>query len=70
VTFAGFLPADNPQVSILIKLDRPQEYWGSVVAAPIFAHLVERLVILLEIPPDSVRQQLASQGGMLEAVDR
>ncbi len=70
VTFVGFLPADDPQVSILIKLDRPDGYWGSVVVAPIFAHLAERLVLLLEIPPDSVRHQLAAQGGNLGAVDR
>ena len=25
----GFLPADDPQVSVLIKLDRPDGYWGS-----------------------------------------
>lgn len=70
VTFVGFLPADDPQVSVLVKLDRPTDYWGSVVAAPIFSHLVERLVILLEVPPDSVRLELASDGGRLEAVDR
>jgi cell division protein FtsI/penicillin-binding protein 2 len=70
VSFVGFLPADAPQVSVLIKLDRPIDYWGSVVAAPIFNHLVERLVILLEIPPDRVRLQLASAGGRLDAVDR
>ncbi len=68
VTFVGFLPADAPQVSVLIKLDRPIDYWGSVVAAPIFSHLVERLVILLEIPPDTVRLQLQSDGGRLEAM--
>ena len=69
-TFVGFLPADEPQVSVLIKLDRPDDYWGSIVAAPIFAHLAERLVILLEIPPDGLRHQLAAQGGILGAVDR
>ena len=70
VTFVGFLPADDPQVSVLIKLDRPDEYWGSIVAAPIFAHLVERLVLLLEVPPDDVRVQLAAQGGNINAVER
>ncbi|MBN2472182.1 MAG: penicillin-binding protein 2 [Anaerolineae bacterium] len=70
VSFVGFLPADAPQVSVLIKLDRPIDYWGSVVAAPIFSHLVERLVIMLEIPPDNVRLRLASDGGRLDAVDR
>ncbi|GAB4569180.1 MAG: penicillin-binding protein 2 [Anaerolineae bacterium] len=70
VTFVGFLPADDPQVSVLIKLDRPIDYWGSLVAAPVFSHLAERLVILMEIPPDNVRLQLASAGGQLEAIDR
>ena len=49
VTFVGFLPADNPQVSVLVKLDRPSDYWGSVTAAPVFARLAERLVILLNL---------------------
>ncbi len=59
VTFVGFLPADNPQVSVLVKLDRPSDYWGSVTAAPVFARLAERLVILLNIPPDDIRRALA-----------
>jgi cell division protein FtsI/penicillin-binding protein 2 len=54
-TFIGFLPADDPEVIILIKLDRPREYWASLVATPVFRQLAERLVILLEIPPDNVR---------------
>lgn len=60
-TFIGFLPADAPQAVVLVKLDRPDGYWGSVVAAPVFKRLAERLVILLEIPTDAVRQSLAAQ---------
>ncbi|MBK8031752.1 MAG: penicillin-binding protein 2 [Anaerolineae bacterium] len=70
VTFVGFLPADDPQISVLIRLDRPREYWSSVVAAPVFRSLAERLVILLEIPTDSVRQQLAAQGGAVSEIRR
>lgn len=69
-TFVGFLPADHPQVSILIKLDRPDEYWASLVIPPIFARLAEQLMVLLEIPPDQVRHELAAQGGIVEAIDR
>ncbi len=66
MTFAGFLPADNPQLSILIKLDRPTSgNWASQVAAPVFQRLAERLVVLLEIPPDDVRHALAAQGGAI-----
>lgn len=61
VTFVGFMPADDPQVAVLIKLDRPDGYWGSRVAAPVFRRMAERLVILLGIPTDEVRRSLAAE---------
>lgn len=64
VTFIGFLPSDDPQVVVLVKLDRPRDYWGSVVAAPVFRRLAERLVILLEIPTDDIRLALKSQSSV------
>lgn len=62
-SFVGFLPADDPVVSVLVKLDRPINYWGSQAAAPVFQELVERLVVLMEIPSDQERYQLIAQGG-------
>lgn len=67
-SFIGFLPADDPQVIVLIKLDRPTGYWGSVVAAPVFRRLAERLVILMEIPSDDIRRTLASEGGTVNDI--
>jgi hypothetical protein len=47
---------------VLVKLDRPAtSIWGSETAAPVFASLTRRLVVLLEIPPDKVRVALAGQ---------
>ncbi|MGB1288721.1 MAG: peptidoglycan D,D-transpeptidase FtsI family protein, partial [Aggregatilineales bacterium] len=63
VTFVGFFPADDPEVAVLVKLDRPAGYWGSQVAAPVFQRLAERLVILMGIPDDVTRQQLVAQQG-------
>jgi cell division protein FtsI/penicillin-binding protein 2 len=63
MSFVGFLPADDPQVSILIKLDEPTSgRWASEVAAPVFSRLARRLVILLEIPNDATRQALREAG--------
>jgi cell division protein FtsI/penicillin-binding protein 2 len=62
-SFVGFLPADDPVVSVLVKLDRPEGYWGSQTAAPVFQQLVDRLVTLMEIPPDAIRYELVAQGG-------
>ena len=70
VTFVGFLPADDPQISVLIKLDRPEGYWGTRVAAPVFQRLAERLVILMEIPPDDIRHALAAEGGAVNEISR
>jgi cell division protein FtsI (penicillin-binding protein 3) len=62
-SFIGWGPVDDPQFIVLVKIDRPQSApWGSVVAAPVFSQLAQRLVVLLEIPPDDVRHALASAG--------
>ncbi len=50
VSFVGFLPAEDPQAVVMIKLDRPDNYRESWLAAPFFRRLADRLVILLEIP--------------------
>ncbi|MCA9941257.1 MAG: penicillin-binding protein 2 [Anaerolineales bacterium] len=66
-SFIGWLPADNPEIIVLVKLDRPQlNPWGSQTAAPTFASLAQELVVLLDIPPDRVRLQadiMAARGG-------
>ncbi len=61
-TFVGFLPADEPRVSILIKLDNVGRF-ASETAAPAFAELVKRLVVIMDIPTDAQRQALKAQGG-------
>lgn len=58
-SFIGWGPVDDPQFIVLVKLDRPStSIWGSETAAPVFSQLVQRLVVLLEIPPDDVRHAL------------
>lgn len=60
-SFAGYLPADDPQVLVLVIIDRPTtSRWGNTTAAPTFKRIAEQLVVLLSIPPDEVRTQLAS----------
>ncbi len=55
-SFAGYLPADDPQVLILVVIDRPTtSRWGSQTAAPTFKRIAEQIVVLLDIPPDDVR---------------
>ncbi len=60
-TFVGYGPIDEPRFLVLIKLDQPtSSRWGSETAAPVFGEFVARLVILMEIPPDTVHLAMDS----------
>lgn len=60
-SFVGWGPIDDPKFIVLVKLDKPSaSRWGADTAAPTFGDLAKRLVVLMEIPPDEVRRQLAS----------
>ncbi|MDH5662788.1 MAG: penicillin-binding transpeptidase domain-containing protein, partial [Elusimicrobiota bacterium] len=53
-SFIGYLPAEQPKVTILVILDEPQGfYWGGSIAAPVFARAGLRIMRYLGIPPDS-----------------
>jgi cell division protein FtsI/penicillin-binding protein 2 len=55
-SFVGYGPVDDPQFLVLVKLDQPTlSRWGSDTAAPVFRYFAERLVVLMEIPPDNIR---------------
>lgn len=53
-SFAGFAPVGNPEVAILVKIDRPRgvPFTGLEVAAPAFKELVLRILPLLGVQPD------------------
>jgi cell division protein FtsI/penicillin-binding protein 2 len=60
-SFIGWGTVADPRFIVLVRLDKPTiSPWGSVVAAPVFQKVVERLVVMMEIPPDDAVQQLAS----------
>jgi cell division protein FtsI/penicillin-binding protein 2 len=59
-SFVGWGPIDDPRFVVIVRLDKPESSpWGSVVAAPVFRDVVKRLVVMLGIPPDDVRNQVA-----------
>ena len=44
-SFAGFVPAENPEYVIVVAVDHPKKsYYGSTVAAPVFARLASFLL--------------------------
>jgi cell division protein FtsI/penicillin-binding protein 2 len=62
VSFVGWGPVDDPQFMVYIWLQTPTtSIWSSETAAPVFSQVAEQAVILLNIPPDVVRNQLTSK---------
>jgi cell division protein FtsI/penicillin-binding protein 2 len=55
-TFVGFGPVPDPELVVLVKLDRPQSSpWASRTAAPTFQRLTSKLFTALGIPPEGDR---------------
>ena len=53
--FAGLVPASQPRLIAVVVVDEPQEeYYGGVVAAPVFAKVMAGALSLLNIPPDNL----------------
>ena len=58
-SFVGFLPAEDPQVTILVSIDQPPagsgDRFGGTAAAPVFRELVPTMIHELGItqPPGS-----------------
>jgi cell division protein FtsI/penicillin-binding protein 2 len=51
-SFIGYIPAEHPRFVILVKVDEPRgAYYGSVVAAPVFAKLAQVAMIHAGVYP-------------------
>ena len=54
--FAGLVPASDPRLAAVVVIDEPSGdlYYGSEVAAPVFADVMAESLRLLAIPPDAL----------------
>ncbi|HZT65791.1 MAG TPA: penicillin-binding protein 2 [Acidimicrobiales bacterium] len=51
-TFAGFVPAENPQITAMVVLDQPTPvFYGGLVAAPVFSDIAQYALRIMRIPP-------------------
>ena len=67
-SFLGYAPADNPKYAMLMFFDTPtgDNYYGSVVAAPVFSQIMEEVLPYLEVETeytDSEREDLDAIAG-------
>lgn len=68
--FAGLAPASNPRLAVIVVIDEPsgELYYGSDVAAPVFANVMAESLRLLAVPPDALPAR--DPGGTLQAMSR
>ena len=54
--FAGLAPASDPRLATVVVIDEPtgELYYGSDVAAPVFADVMAESLRLLAVPPDAL----------------
>ena len=54
--FAGLAPASEPRLATVVVIDEPRGelYYGSDVAAPVFADVMSESLRLLAVPPDAM----------------
>jgi cell division protein FtsI (penicillin-binding protein 3) len=57
--FVGVAPVSDPRLVMAVIIDEPQgdEYYGGLVAAPVFAKVMSGALRLLNIPPDKPWQE-------------
>jgi cell division protein FtsI (penicillin-binding protein 3) len=68
--FAGLAPASDPKLATVVVIDEPsgELYYGSDVAAPVFADVMTEALRLLAIPPDALPARDA--GSVMQAMSR
>ncbi len=67
--FAGLSPVDNPRLVTIVVIDEPREgdYFGGLVAAPVFSEVTGNALRLLQVTPDNMdmNRNVASLKAML-----
>jgi cell division protein FtsI (penicillin-binding protein 3) len=55
-SFAGLIPAREPRLAMVVVIDEPKgdEYYGGLVAAPVFSQVMSGAMRLLNIAPDDL----------------
>ena len=66
--FAGLAPASNPRLATVVVIDEPggELYYGSDVAAPVFADVMAESLRLLAVPPDAMAAR--EPGSVMQAM--
>jgi cell division protein FtsI (penicillin-binding protein 3) len=62
--FVGMAPIETPRIIVAVMLDEPTagQYYGGVVAAPVFSEVVQQTLRMMGVQPDmTVKPQIVAQ---------
>lgn len=61
--FVGLVPASRPRLVMVVMIHDPKGsvYYGGLVSAPVFGHVMDGALRLMDVPPDNVQQWYAAQ---------
>jgi cell division protein FtsI (penicillin-binding protein 3) len=53
VSYAGVVPADNPEYAIVVTFGKPDTMKSSAAAAPVFNAIMEQVIKTFRVPPST-----------------
>jgi len=54
-SFVGYVPAEDPQIVVLVMVDEPQHMrWGGTAAAPVFQQVAQQAMHYLQVSPSQM----------------
>jgi len=67
--FAGFAPASNPRLAMVVMIDEPSagEYYGGLVAGPVFSRTISAALRIMNVAPDKLVDKTGSLIAKVEA---
>ncbi len=68
-SFCGYAPADNPQIAVLVFFDAPTagSYYGSQVAAPVFAKIMNEVLPYMEVETQYTDEEMKNLDTVAES---
>ncbi len=69
-SFAGFAPADNPRIAVLVMVDEPSSghVFGNVVAAPVVANIMKDILPYMNIQTQFTEEELKTMGVIIPSL--
>ncbi len=67
--FTGMAPIGKPRIIVAVMIDEPSngQYFGGVVAAPVFSEVVQQTLRMMNVPPDLAVKPLVVTEGVEES---